>query len=107
MRFHGKELGLGRRLGVTTRTIIGGLLVLLMLATVACEDAEPETTAESTISSPESTTASTLRPTETSTLISVDTDGSEATVGEQPFPGLEKLVVSSDLSVIGQVEESI
>ena len=99
MRFHGKELGLGRRLGVTPRTIIGGLSVLLMLAVAACDDAEPETTAESTISSPGSTSWSTLTPTETPTLISPDT------ASEPPFPGLEKLVVSSDLSVIGQVDE--
>ena len=88
MRSHGKELGLGRRLGVTTGTIIGGLSVLLMLGVAACNDAEPETTAEST-----------LTPTETPTLISPDT------ASEPPFPGLEKLVVSSDLSVIGQVDE--
>ena len=88
MRSHGKELGLGRRLGVTTWTIIGGLSVLLMLGVAACNDAEPETTAEST-----------LTPTETPTLISPDT------ASEPPFPGLEKLVVSSDLSVIGQVDE--
>ena len=105
MRSHGKELGLGRRLGVTTGTIIGGLSVLLMLGVAACNDAEPETTAESTISSLGPTASSTLTPTETATLISTDTDGSDATVGEQPFPGLEKLVVSSDASVIGQVEE--
>ena len=105
MRSHGKELGLGRRLGVTTGTIIGGLSVLLMLAVAACNDAEPETTAESTISSPGATASSTLTPTETATLILTDTDGSDATVGEQPFPGLEKLVVSSDASIIGQVEE--
>ena len=105
MRSHGKELGLGRRLGVTTGTIIGGLSVLLMLAVAACNDAEPETTAESTISSPGPTALSTLTPTETATLILTDTDGSDATVGEQPFPGLEKLVVSSDASIIGQGEE--
>ena len=105
MRSHGKELGLGRRLGVTTGTIIGGLSVLLMLAVAACNDSEPETTAESTISSPRPAASSTLTPTETATLISTDTDGSDATVGEQPFPGLEKLVVSSNLSVIGQVDE--
>ena len=48
MKFHGRELGLGRRLGVTTRTIIGGLLVLLMVAAVACEDTEPQPTTEPT-----------------------------------------------------------
>ena len=108
MRLHGKELRLGRRLGVTTRTIIGGLAVLLMLAVAACNDAEPQPTAESTISSSGSTASSTLTPTETPALLSVDADGSEATVGEPPFPGLDKLVVSSDLSVIdflGQVDE--
>ena len=105
MRFHARELGLGRRLGVTTRTIIGGLLVLLVAAIVACDDAEPETTAESTISSPGPTASFTLTPIETPALLSVDTDGSEATESEPPFPGLENLVVSSDASVIGQVDE--
>ena len=80
MRLHGKELRLGRRLGVTTRTIIGGLAVLLMLAVAACNDAEPQPTAESTISSSGSIASSTLTPTETPALLSVDADGSEATV---------------------------
>ena len=105
MRSHGKELGLGRRLGVTTGTIIGGLSVLLMLAIAACNDAEPETTAESTISSPGPTASSAPPPAETPALLSVSTNGSEATASEPPFPGLEKLVVSSNLSVIGQVDE--
>ena len=99
MRFQGKELGLRGRLRVATPTIIGGVVALLMEAIVACDDAQPETTAESTISSPGPTASSTLTPTETPTLISPDT------ASEPPFPGLEKLVVSSDLSVIGQVDE--
>ena len=99
MRFQGKELGLRGRLRVATPTIIGGVVALLMVAIVACDDAQPETTAESTISSPGPTASSTLTPTETPTLISPDT------ASEPPFPGLEKLVVSSDLSVIGQVDE--
>ena len=52
MRFHGRELGLGRRLGVTTRTIVWGLLVLLVVATVACEDSEPRPAAEPTLPVP-------------------------------------------------------
>ena len=52
MRLHGKELRLGRRLGVTTRTIIGGLAVLLMLAVAACNDAEPQPTVEPTLPVP-------------------------------------------------------
>ena len=99
MRFQGKELGLRGRLRVATPTIIGGVVALLMVAIVACDDAQPETTAESTISSPGPTASSTLTSTETPTLISPDT------ASEPPFPGLEKLVVSSDLSVIGQVDE--
>ena len=99
MRFQGKELGLRGRLRVATPTIIGGVVALLMVAIVACDDAQPETTAESTISSPGPTASSTLTPTETPTLVSPDT------ASEPPFPGLEKLVVSSDLSVIGQVDE--
>ena len=99
MRFQGKELGLRGRLRVATPTIIGGVVALLMVAIVACDDAQPETTAESTISFPGPTASSTLTPTETPTLISPDT------ASEPPFPGPEKLVVSSDLSVIGQVDE--
>ena len=108
MRFQGKELGSRGRLKVTAPTIIGGIggvVVLLMAAIVACNDAEPETTAESTISSPGPTASFTLTPTETATLILTDTDGSDATKSEPPFPGLENLVVSSDASVIGQVDE--
>ena len=52
MRLHGKELRLGRRLGVTTWTIIGGLAVLLMLAVVACNDAETQPTVEPTLPVP-------------------------------------------------------
>ena len=105
MRFQGKELGLRGRLRVATPTIIGGVVALLMVAIVACDDAQPKTTAESTISSPGPTASSTLTPTETPALLSVSTDGSEATASEPPFSGLEKLVVSSNLSVIGQVDE--
>ena len=105
MSFQGKELGLRGRLRVATPTIIGGVVALLMVAIVACDDAQPETMAESTISSPGPTASSTLTPTETPALLSVSTNGSEATASEPPFPGLEKLVVSSNLSVIGQVDE--
>ena len=38
MRLHGKGVGFRRRLGVTTRTIIGGLSVLLIIAAVGCDD---------------------------------------------------------------------
>ena len=105
MRSQGKELALRGRLRAATPTIIGALVVLLMVAGVACDNVEPGTTAESTISSPGPTVSSTLTPTEAPALLSVSTDGSEATVSEPPFPGLEKLVASSNLSVIGQVEE--
>ena len=105
MRFQGKELALRGRLRAATPTIIGALVVLLMMAGVACDNVEPGTTAESTISSPGPTASSTLTPIETPALLSVSTDGSEATASEPPFPGLEKLVASSNLSVIGQVDE--
>ena len=87
------------------RAIIGAVLVLLMVVAASCDDAQPETAAQPTISSPGSTASATLTPTETPILVSVDTDASAATVGEPPFPGLEKLVASSDYSVIGHVEE--
>ena len=38
MRLHGKGPGFRRRLGVTPRTIIGGLSVLLIIAAVGCDD---------------------------------------------------------------------
>ena len=44
--------GMRRRLRVTTRFIIGGLLVLLVVAAVACEDAEPNATAEPPLPGP-------------------------------------------------------
>ena len=55
MRFHSKESGMKRGLRVWTLAIIGGLLALLMLAAVACDD-EPQPT-----SSPELTYTRTLR----------------------------------------------
>ena len=79
MRFQGKELAPRGRLRAATPTIIGALVVLLMVAGVACDNVEPGTTAESTISSPGPTASSTLTPTETPALLSVSTDGSEAT----------------------------
>ena len=41
-----------RGLRVWTRTIIGGLLVLLVVAAVACEDAEPNATVEPMLPGP-------------------------------------------------------
>ena len=60
MRFSGEQSGLGWRIGVTTRTIIGGLLVLLVVAAVACEDAEPNATGEPT--GPSSAQVATPKP---------------------------------------------
>ena len=48
MRFTG-GLGLRQRIGVSTLGVIGGLLVLLVVAAVACEDAEPNATVEPTL----------------------------------------------------------
>ena len=76
-----------------------------MLASASCDDAQPETATQPSISSAGSTASATLTPIETPTSISVEADGSEATMGEPPFPGLEKLVVSSDHSIIGQVDQ--
>ena len=59
MRLHSSVSGLRVHLGVLKPGIVGGLLVLVMVSAAACEDTEPETTAESTPSSPESTTSST------------------------------------------------
>ena len=41
MRIYTKELGMSGRLGVLKLGVFGGLLVLLMVSTVACGDAEP------------------------------------------------------------------
>ena len=38
-----------QRIGVSTLGVIGGLLVLLVVAAVACEDAEPNATVEPTL----------------------------------------------------------
>ncbi len=48
MRLHIRELGLRGRLGVLRLGIIGGLLVLLALVVVACDNPEPEITSEPT-----------------------------------------------------------
>ena len=107
MRFRSNELGFSRWLGVSRLGIIGGVLVLLMMA-VACDDGQPEPTTQSTISPPGSTASATLTPTiaHTPTPQSLTTgDGSDAPVGESPLPDLEQFVASSDHSIIGQVEE--
>ena len=44
MRLSGNQSGLRRRLGISRLGIVGGLLVLLIVAAVACSDAEREAT---------------------------------------------------------------
>ena len=61
-----------QRSGVTTVGIIGGLLVLLMVAAAGCDTTEPETTGGSTVPSPRSTTTATQMPT-TPTLTPTNT----------------------------------
>ena len=60
MPLHGKELGLRWRIRVATSIIIGGLLVLLMVAVAGCDDAEPNVTGEPTV--PTSARAATATP---------------------------------------------
>ncbi len=83
MRLHSRALGLRGRLGVLKLGIAGGLLVLLMVVTVGCDDSQPETANQPTISSPGST---------------------GDPVGKPPLPDLDKLVMSSDISIIGRVK---
>ena len=71
-------LALRQRSGVSAIGIVGGLLVLLMVAAVACEDPEPELAGEPTVSSPGPTTTAThasptptLPPTNTPTVTPV------------------------------------
>ena len=77
MRFPGEESGLGRRLGVTTRTVIAGLVVLLMVAVAACNDAEPNATVEPTV--PSSAQVATPKPSVT-TLPSPPVDATDVEV---------------------------
>ena len=49
MRLYSRWLGFRRRLGVTPRTVIGGLVVLLTVAVAGCADAEPNATREPTV----------------------------------------------------------
>ena len=63
MRFYGKELGLRRRPEVALRTIIGGLVLLLLMAMGGCADAQPSTADEPTVSASVPVTA--LTPTVT------------------------------------------
>ena len=57
-----------QRTGVTTLGIIGGLLVLLMIAAAGCDDSEPEIAREPTAPSLEPTATATPAPTNTPTL---------------------------------------
>ena len=50
MRSYGKELRLRWRPEVALRTIIGGLVVLLLMAMGGCADAQPDTVSEATVS---------------------------------------------------------
>ncbi len=52
MRLHSEESGMKWWLRVWILAIVGGLLVLLMLAAVACEDTEPTATVEPTLPVP-------------------------------------------------------
>ena len=52
MRFHSKNIGLIQRSGLSALGITGGLLLLLLVAAVACEDAEPQPTAKPTLPVP-------------------------------------------------------
>ena len=49
MRLNSKGTGMKRGLRVCTRTITGGLVVLLMVAVAGCTDAEPNATGEPTV----------------------------------------------------------
>ncbi len=60
MRLHSKGTGMKRGLRVWIRTIIGGLVFLLMVAVAGCADAEPNATGEPTV--PSSAQVATPRP---------------------------------------------
>ena len=75
-----------QRTGATILGIIGGLLVLLMVAAVACDNPEPETTGDPTVPSPRPTTTATqvpstptLTPTNTPAVTPPHTPTSEPT----------------------------
>ena len=63
MGLHNNGLGLRRGPGVSTLGVIGGLAVLLVMAAVACDDAEPANISEPAVPYPESTNAVTLMST--------------------------------------------
>ena len=83
MRSDGKELRLTQRTEVSTLSIIGGLLVLLMLAVVACNSTEPRPTGTL---EPGATSTSPIAPTLTSTPTATDTGSSLATRSDTPTP---------------------
>ena len=62
MRFRGERSRLRRRLGVESLTIVGGLLVLLMMTGVACDDSDSKATGEPTAPSPGLTGTATSQP---------------------------------------------
>ena len=74
MRVHSRESGIRGRIGVSTLGVIGGLMILLVLAAASCSNGEPQpnpTLEPTSTSTPTSTPAPT--PTETSTLTPTDT----------------------------------
>ena len=70
-----------QRIGVSTLGIIGGLLVLLMVAAAACDDPQPTATSE-----PTKTLTLTSTHTSTSTLVPIPTDTPALTPTGTPMP---------------------
>ena len=77
MRLYSRGLGFRRRLGVTPRTVIGGLLALLLMAAAGCDDAKSNVTVEPTV--PTSAQVATPAPSVT-TLPSPPVDATEVEV---------------------------
>ena len=75
-----------QRTGVSTIGIIAGLLALLMVAAVACDNPETETTGDPTVPPLEPTATATPAPTNTPTLLATSTPTPTATAPPTPAP---------------------
>ena len=75
-----------QRMKVTTLAMIGGLLVLLTVAIVACDDPKPKTTVEPAVPAPASTNTMSPEPTAVPTLAPTPSDATILKPNLTPSP---------------------
>lgn len=95
-----RQFGLSGRFGVLYLGIVGGLMALLMMAAVGCDDkSQPATTAE-----PADTLASTGTPPPPVDSVEVHESDTSSLESEPPFPDIDKLGMSSGIPITGRFE---